>query len=181
MTKPWTHLYSKVLQSCRVFAMREELYRSPRTGQEHVFYLIDSPDWVNVIPLTADGKVILVKQYRFGTKEFSLEIPGGMLDQGDTPEGAASRELLEETGYTGDKPILLGIVHPNPAIHTNRCYTYLIKNAIFANAPRQDSTEDIEVQCAPLSEIPQLIREGKITHALVIAAFYWYFSLASSP
>jgi 8-oxo-dGTP pyrophosphatase MutT (NUDIX family) len=176
MTRPWTHLHSKVLQWCRVFTLREERYRSARTGQEHDFYLIDSPDWVNVIPLTRDGRVILVKQYRFGTRDFSLEIPGGMLDQGDTPAGAASRELLEETGYTGDEPILLGIVHPNPAIHTNRCYTYLIQNATFTNLPRQDSTEDVEVQCVPLSDIPQLIREGKITHALVIAAFYWYFS-----
>jgi 8-oxo-dGTP pyrophosphatase MutT (NUDIX family) len=176
MAKPWTLLDSKVLQSCRVFTLIDERYRSPRTGQEHVFYHIDSPDWVNVIPLTADGKVILVKQYRFGTKEFSLEIPGGMLDEGDTPASAASRELLEETGYAGDEPILLGTVHSNPAIHTNRCYTYLIENVTYQNPPRQDSTEDIEVQKIPLSEIPPLIRELKITHALVIAAFYWYFS-----
>jgi 8-oxo-dGTP pyrophosphatase MutT (NUDIX family) len=176
MARSWTLLNSKVLQSCRVFTMKIEHYLSPRTGKEHDFYLIDSPDWVNVIPLTADGKVILVKQYRFGTKAFSLEIPGGMIDPGDTPASAASRELLEETGYAGDEPILLGKVNPNPAIHTNRCYTYLIRNVTFQNPPRQDSTEDIEVQKVPLSEIPPLIREGKITHALVIAAFYWYFS-----
>jgi 8-oxo-dGTP pyrophosphatase MutT (NUDIX family) len=156
--------------------MKIEHYLSPRTGKEHDFYLIDSPDWVNVIPLTTDGKVILVKQYRFGTKEFSLEIPGGMIDEGDTPARAASRELLEETGYAGDEPILLGIVHPNPAIHTNRCYTYLIKNVAYQNSPKQDATEDIEVQRPHLSEIPRLIREEKITHALVITAFYWYFS-----
>ena len=176
MAQPWRLLNSKVLQSCRVFTMKIEQYLSPRTGQEHDFYLIDSPDWVNVIPLTDDGKVILVKQYRFGTKEFSLEIPGGMLDPGDTPASAASRELLEETGYAGDEPVLLGKVNPNPAIHTNRCYTYLIKNVTYRNPPSQDSTEDIEVQKVPLSEIPRLIHEGKITHALVIAAFYWYFS-----
>jgi 8-oxo-dGTP pyrophosphatase MutT (NUDIX family) len=178
MIQPWTFLDSKVLQSCRVFQLKNERYRSPRTGQEHEFYILDSSDWVNVVPLTADGKVILVKQYRFGTKELSLEIPGGMLDHGDTPARAASRELLEETGYAGDEPILLGKVNSNPAIHTNRCYTYLIRNVIFRNPPRQDTTEDIEVQKVPLSQIPQLIREGKITHALVIAAFYWFFSIA---
>ncbi len=175
MARSWTLLNSKVLQSCRVFTMKVERYLSPRTGQEHDFYLIDSPDWVNVIPLTAEGEVILVKQYRFGTKEFSLEIPGGMLDQGDTTVRAACRELLEETGYVGDEPVLLGNVHPNPAIQTNRCYTYLLKNVTYQNSPRQDATEDIEVQKVPLSEIPRLIREGKITHALVITAFYWYF------
>jgi ADP-ribose pyrophosphatase len=176
MGQPWKFLSSKILQSCRVFAMRNERYRSPRTGQEHDFYLIDSPDWVNVIPLTAEGKVILVKQFRFGTKEFSLEIPGGMLDEGDTPSGAAARELLEETGFAGDEPDFLGFVHPNPAIHTNRCYTYLIRNSVYKESPRQDSTEDIEVETVPLADIPKLIQEGIITHALVIAAFYWYFS-----
>jgi len=176
MGQPWTLLTSMILQSCRVFTVRNERYRSPRTLQEHDFYLIDSPDWVNVIPLTADGKVVLVKQFRFGTKEFSLEIPGGMLDEGDTPAGAAARELLEETGFAGNEPEFLGSVHPNPAIHTNRCYTYLIRNALFQTPPKQDSTEDVEVEIVPLADIPGLIQDGTITHALVVAAFYWYFS-----
>ena len=151
MSKPWTFLESKILQSCRIFTMKEERYRSPRTGQVHDFYLLES-------------------------NEFSLEIPGGMLDPGDDPANAASRELLEETGYAGDEPLLLGVVHPNPAIHTNRCHTYLIKNATFMNLPQPDSSKDIEVQSIPLAEIPWPIGEGKITHALVIAAFYWFFS-----
>jgi ADP-ribose pyrophosphatase len=176
MAQPWTFIRSKILQSCRVFSMRMERYRSPRTGQEHDFYLIDSPDWVNVIPITPNEEVILVKQFRFGIKEFSLEIPGGMLDDGDTPAGAAARELLEETGFAGDEPQFLGYVHPNPAIHTNQCYTYLIQNAVFKKPPQQDSTEDVEVEIVPLAQIPKLIREGAITHALVIAAFYWYYS-----
>jgi len=178
MSQRWSLLDSKTLQSCRVFTIKSELYRSPRTGKDHDFYLIDSTDWVNVIPLTAEEKVILVKQFRFGTKDFSLEIPGGMIEGQDTPAQAASRELLEETGYAGDEPLLLGVVHPNPAIHTNRCYTFLVRNAVFKNHLEQDSTEDIEVQTVSLSEIPRLISEGKITHALVIAAFYWYFSKA---
>ncbi|MCX5911435.1 MAG: NUDIX hydrolase [Deltaproteobacteria bacterium] len=176
MGQPWAFLTSKILQSCRVFTVRNERYRSPRTGQEHDFFLIDSPDWVNVIPLTGDGKVVLVKQFRFGTKDFSLEIPGGMLDDGDTPAGAAARELLEETGFAGDEPEFLGSVHPNPALQTNRCYTYLVRNAAFQKSPEQDSTEDVEVEIVPLKDIPKLIQEGVITHALVIAAFYWYFS-----
>jgi 8-oxo-dGTP pyrophosphatase MutT (NUDIX family) len=176
MGQPWAFLASVVLQSCRVFTVRKERYRSPRTGREHDFHLIDSPDWVNVIPLTEDGKVVLVKQFRFGIKESSLEIPGGMLEEGDTPAGAAMRELLEETGFGGDEPEYLGFVHPNPAIHTNRCYTYLVRNAAYRQPPKQDSTEDVEVEIVPLREIPGLIRSGAITHALVVAAFYWYFS-----
>ncbi|MDO8956319.1 MAG: NUDIX hydrolase, partial [Deltaproteobacteria bacterium] len=175
MSRSWKLLHAKIIQSCRIFSIKSERYRSPRSGKEHDFYLIDSVDWVNIIPLTSDEKVILVKQFRFGTKDFSLEIPGGMLDDGEPPAQAARRELLEETGYAGDEPILLGMVHPNPAIHTNRCYSYLIRNVTFSNPPQQDSTEDIEVQIVPLAEIPRLIRDGRITHALVIAAFYWYF------
>ena len=175
MAQPWTWISSKILTACRIFTVKQEIYRSPRTDKEHEFYLLDSGDWVNVIPLTSDEKVILVKQFRFGTKDFSLEIPGGMLDDGEPPAQAARRELLEETGYAGDEPILLGMVHPNPAIHTNRCYSYLIRNVTFNHPPRQDSTEDIEAQIVPLAEIPRLIRDGQITHALVIAAFYWYF------
>jgi 8-oxo-dGTP pyrophosphatase MutT (NUDIX family) len=180
MPHSWTFLYSKIIHACRIFTLKREGYRSPRTGKDHEFYLLNSSDWVNVIPRTADGRIILVKQYRMGTKDFSVEIPGGMLDEGDHPAGAAARELLEETGYAGEEPILLGVVHPNPAIQTNRCYTYLINNVVFKTPPQQDSTEDIEVQSAPLAHIPELIRKGKITHALVIAAFYWYFSSAAS-
>jgi 8-oxo-dGTP pyrophosphatase MutT (NUDIX family) len=157
-----------------------EGYRSPRTGKDHDFFLLDSFDWVNIIPLTADGRVILVKQYRLGTKDFSLEIPGGMLNEGEEPVGAAARELLEETGYAGEEPILLGVVDPNPALQTNRCYTYLINNVAFRTTPQQDSTEDIEVQSVPLADIPRLIHEGKITHALVIAAFFWYYTNTAS-
>lgn len=176
MIHPWQFLQAEVVNSCRVFEIIREKYLSPKTGKKHDFYLINSVDWVNVIPLTPEQEVILVKQYRFGTKDISLEIPGGMIDTGDTPAQAASRELLEETGFAGDEPILLGMVHPNPAIHTNRCYTYLIKNAVYQKFPQQESTEDIEVQILPLREIPHLIATGKITHALVIAAFYWFFS-----
>jgi len=176
MAKPWIWIESALLYSCRIFDLRKERYRSPRTGREHDFFLLHSGDWVNVIPLTSDEKIVMVRQYRMGTKAFSLEIPGGMVDAGDTPEGAARRELLEETGYAGEDPVLLGVVHPNPAIHTNRCYTYLIENVRYQTAPRQDATEDIEVQRVALAEIPSLIRDGKITHSLVITAFYWFFS-----
>ena len=180
MSQPWTFLHSKILYACRIFTLKKEGYRSPRTGKDHDFFLLDSADWVNIIPLTADGRVILVKQYRLGTKDFSLEIPGGMLNEGDDPAGAGARELLEETGYAGEEPILLGVVHPNPAMQTNRCYTYLINNVAFKTHPQLDSTEDIEVQSVPLTDIPRLIQEGKITHALVIAAFYWYYSNKAS-
>jgi ADP-ribose pyrophosphatase len=176
MIQPWTLLNSAAVFVCRIFTLKKESYRSPRTGNAHEFYILDCSDWVNIIPLTPDNEVILVRQYRLGTNQFSLEIPGGMADPGESSAEAAKRELLEETGYAGEEPELIGTVHPNPAIHTNRCHTYLVRNVVPRTQLRQDSTEDIEVQSVPLLQIPELIREGRITHALVVAAFYWYFS-----
>jgi 8-oxo-dGTP pyrophosphatase MutT (NUDIX family) len=104
-----------------------------------------------------------------------LEIPGGLVDPGDDPVAAALRELREETGYTADLAGPLGYVHPNPAIQNNRCYTYLAHHCLPAGDPQQDEKEDISVVLIPLSDIPRMIRDGVITHALVIAAFYRYF------
>jgi hypothetical protein len=78
-------------------------------------------------------------------------------------------------GYQAEEWVLLGTVHPNPAFLTNRCHTYLAKNVVRVKQQEQDEKEDIEVLLRPLEEIPSLIREKKITHALVLAAFYYFF------
>ncbi len=175
MTKPWPYIRSQSEQSYRVFSIRTDTAISPRTGIEHHFYIIESRDWVNIIPLTTDHQVVMVRQYRHGSREVTLEIPGGLLDPGDSPEGAAARELLEETGYQAEEYIKIGVVSPNPAIFSNRCYTFIARNIKKICDPMPDQTEDIEVVLVPLSDIPEMIRKGEIDHALVIAAFYWYF------
>jgi 8-oxo-dGTP pyrophosphatase MutT (NUDIX family) len=142
---------------------------------EHDFYIIESRDWINVIPLTADHRVVMIRQYRHGSKEVTLEIPGGLVDPGDTPEKAAARELMEETGYQAEELVQIGVVNPNPALFNNRCYTFIAQNAQKIRAPMPDQTEDIEVVLMPISDIQELISKGEIDHAMVIAAFYWYF------
>jgi 8-oxo-dGTP pyrophosphatase MutT (NUDIX family) len=122
----------------------------------------------------------MIRQYRHGSREVTLEIPGGLVDPGDTPEGAASRELLEETGYQAEEYVKIGVSNPNPAIFNNRCYTFMARNVTKVSDPRPDQTEDIEVVLIPLPEIPELIRKGKIDHAIVIAAFSWYFLRTNS-
>lgn len=136
------------------------------------FYVVTAPDWINVIPVTDDDRVILVRQYRFGVEGSTLEIPGGMCDDGEPPADAARRELREETGYEAGELELLGSVHPNPAIQNNRCHSFLAPGVRRAGAPDPDTDEAIEVVEVPLSEISGLIAGGKITHALVIAAFH---------
>jgi 8-oxo-dGTP pyrophosphatase MutT (NUDIX family) len=141
----------------------------------HDFYIIETRDWINIIPLIDDNKVVMIKQYRHGSREVTLEIPGGLVDPGDTPKRAAARELLEETGYQAKKWLKIGGVNPNPALFNNRCYTFLAQDIKKISDPTPDQTEDIEVVLIPLRKIPGLILGGEIDHAMVITAFAHYF------
>jgi len=172
---PWKLISSKKTESFRIFDIRTDRARSPRTDKEHDFYILESTDWVNVIPLTRQNEVILIRQYRHGIREITLEIPGGIIEQGDSPEEAAHRELFEETGYHASEMISLGSVHSNPAFLTNRTYTYLARDVFPTGRQDQDEKEDIEFVLMSLDEILSLIREGEITHSLILAAFYRFF------
>jgi len=128
------------------------------------------PDWVNVIALTPDHQLVLVRQFRFGIDGFSLEIPGGVMERGEEPLVAAQRELREETGYTGNGARVLGSVHPNPAIMNNRCHLVLVEDARRTDVLAWDHDEEIEVITAPVDEVYAWARSGRISHALVLDA-----------
>jgi 8-oxo-dGTP pyrophosphatase MutT (NUDIX family) len=161
-----------VLADCRVFRVRRDLSADPRDGREHDFYVVEAPDWINVIPVTADGRVVLIEQYRHGSRELSLEIPGGMMDPGESPEQTAARELLEETGYGGGELMFLGSTRPNPAIQNNWLHSYVARGVRFRHEPVAEGTEQTAVRLVELESVPRLICEGRIDHALVVAAFY---------
>ncbi len=170
----------------RILTIREDTVADPRNGAEHPRVIIESTDWVNIIPVTLDDQVVLVRQFRFGIWANSLEIPGGMVDPGESPAQAAVRELKEETGYVPGRVIPLGFVHPNPAMQTNRCYSYLALGCHLAGESTLDAGEDIEVVLRSRKELPELLRSGEITHSLVVAAFlkerlFWDAELSEKP
>jgi len=169
--RPWTRLRSGAPVDYRVIKVREEWVGDPRNGSEHHRVVIDAPDWVNVIPVAADGRVVLIRQFRIGVWSNTLEIPGGIVEPGEKPIDAASRELEEETGYRPAQIELLGFVHPNPALQSNRCYSFIATGCKKVHGGKQDSGEDIIAELVRPAEIPGLIRSAQITHALVVAAF----------
>jgi ADP-ribose pyrophosphatase len=143
----------------------------PRTGEPKQFSLIECVDWVNVIALTPDDRVVLIRQYRAGLDAVCLEIPGGMVDPGEDAATAAARELEEETGYTAPRWRPLGVVAPNPAIQNNRLHSFLALDAVPTTAPRPDGGEVLSLELAPLATVRAMLRDGRIDHALVLAAF----------
>ena len=171
--QPWRVQSSEKLVDCRIFTVRKDVTVNPRTGQPHEMFILEQPNWVNVIPLTADQQVIMVEQWRHGTRSVHLETPGGLMDAGETPEQSARRELREETGYDADEFVRLGTVHPNPAIQTNQQHYVLAKNCRKTAEPSLDHAEDIRVKLVPLVNVPAMIESGEITHGIVIGGFYW--------
>lgn len=172
MTK-WTTLNTEVMLDHPVLRVeRQKRQKGPLTGD---IVVLHSPDWVNVVPLTSEGKVVLIRQWRHGSQQPALEIPGGLVDPGETPRQAGARELAEETGYQARELVYLGKVNPNPALFSNTCHTYLGVDAVLKGPPRLEESEEIEVLTVDQDELPALIKDGQIDHCIVIAAltFFW--------
>jgi 8-oxo-dGTP pyrophosphatase MutT (NUDIX family) len=169
--EPWEILESSVLHETSVFTLERELCRHPRSGVVHPFYVIDVDDWVNILPITPGGEVVLLRQWRQGLKDFCIEIPGGMADAGEAPADAAARELREETGYGFARLLSLGSVTTNPAIQNNRCWLYVAAGARPEGEATPEETEDIEVFTVPLAEALRMVDDGRIDHTMVLNTF----------
>ena len=175
MIKNWPILSSLQSLSCGIFSVRTDKTRSPKNGKIYDFYVIETNPWVNVIPITEDNKVVMVKQFRHGIKGITLEIPGGLVDPGYTPKEAGKKELLEETGYESESFELIGRIFPQPAIQNNECFIYLAQNVIKTHPLNLEETEDIETVLVPIENISKMIKKGEIKHGIVITAFFFYY------
>ncbi len=150
--------------------------KNPETGLTSQFVMLDSPDWVNIIPVTVENKIVMIEQYRHGTDSITLELPGGMVEQGEMFIDAARRECLEETGFEGNGiPEKIGEVFPNPAFMNNKCTTFLWRECVKVSEQNLDHDELIKIKEFSFKEVKSLIENGVIRHAIILNAFFFLF------
>jgi 8-oxo-dGTP pyrophosphatase MutT (NUDIX family) len=167
LIQDWTILNRNRIADFKIFQIEKKQVRSPRTGEIREIQAIRSPGWVLVLGLTPQAEVVMVRQYRHGTEQICLELPGGLVDADDASAAlSAQRELLEETGYKAQELELMGECFPQPAILSNRCFFYLARN---------DAGEDIEVLTVPLKSISSKIETKEINHGMVLLAFFFFW------
>lgn len=179
MTSPyqpqrWRKLDSRTVASTRIFDVESVDFQHPDHAEPRDFFVINAPDWVNVVALTPQEELVLVRQFRFGTNDLSLETPGGVVDAGEDPLVTGVRELREETGFVGTSARVLAVVHPNPAIQSNRCHIVFIEGAEQSAALAWDPNEEFEILVVPVAEALARAQRGEITHALALNALFYF-------
>jgi 8-oxo-dGTP pyrophosphatase MutT (NUDIX family) len=172
--KSWREIGSEKLLDCRIVQIYRSTVVSPYTGAAHEFAQIRSVDWVQIIPITVAGELVMVRQYRAGPRAMTLEIPGGLLDPGEDPAVAAARECLEETGYAVKAIHAMGSMNPNPALFTNRLHSFYALDAERVASIKNEHTEHTEAVLVPLGELEGMLRAGHIDHSLVAATLWRY-------
>lgn len=181
MNSNWEKIDGRLVADHTIFRVRHDLYRRKSDGLTHEFVVVECPDWVNIVALTRDDRVILVRQFRHGLDNLTWEIPGGVLEPGESPQEGALRELREETGYLPEHMAAIGIIHPNPAYQMNICHVFLATGCYLAGNQHLDPTEEVELGLFPLGEVLSMVSRGEITHSLVLSALLHLLLNRCSP
>ena len=169
----WKVLESKTLFSEPWFTVRKDICQLPNGKKHEAYYILEYPDWATAFALTLDNKVVMVRQYRHGLGEISVELPGGVIDKGETAEQAIRRELKEETGYAFDSVEEIGMVAPNPATSTNYMHMFIAKGGKKVAGQNLDATEDVEVLIVSIDELKKMLRENKIVQSLHCTCIFY--------
>jgi len=177
----WSEVGRKKVFNCKVLSVWESYCKSPESqpnhGEPQVFTVIDAVDWVIVVPVLnkPEGKqFVMVRQWRHGSQSLSLEFPGGVMEHGETPEEAAERELLEETGYKAEKIEKLGEFSPNPAIMSNKIHFFLAENLSGNGKQCLDDDEYIEITAVDTTEVFRGMGKKPYINALMGTALILY-------
>lgn len=174
MHKEWQQLGANYIHRETWFSLRSDKVLKGNGEEMNPYYVFEFSDWVTVLPVTTDGKVILVKQYRYALGVWSIEIPGGIMDPHETnPEEAAKRELLEETGYSCGKIEQVAVVATNPATQNNRMYCYLATNCTLTHDTSWDENEEIELMVVSLEELKAMLRDNQIIQSLHVSSILY--------
>ncbi len=164
-----------------LFEKRIDRLRNPRNGKVFERLVLESVDWVNVVALDADGRSLMIRQYRFGVGYTTLETPGGMVDPGEDSKTAAARELLEETGFASDNWSYLGAVEPNPAFHNHLCHHWLAQDVYRAQTQNLGDGESIALEFMTEEQVRAAVVSGELKHALALSALSRVFPVWPMP
>ncbi len=166
----WERLSSERLVETPYFALRSDRLRLPDGSVKDPYYVIERPDAAIVFPLTDAGEVVLVRQYRPAIERIELGLPAGLVEEGEEPEKAARRELLEETGYAGGEWEFLGALASSPSLKDNWAHLYLARGVERASPPQPDEYERVEISLVPVGELLSKIFAGEIVSSSGVAA-----------
>ncbi|MBC1242160.1 NUDIX hydrolase [Nostoc sp. 2RC] len=170
----WTLLNSQYLVRDKWLTLRADTCQMPEEKIVEPYYVFEYPTWVNVIAITKNEEVVLVKQYRHGIQKTVLELPGGSMDLEDSsPMAAAKRELLEESGYTSDNFVETGVISANSATHNNLIYCFLATNVELVADLNLDITEKIDVILLPLEKLIRDINAGILLQSFHISSLFF--------
>lgn len=155
--------------------VRKDDISLPDGRENPEYYVLEYPDWVNIIAIDSDGCFLLERQWRHAAATVSTEIPAGVIEQGETPLEAAKRELAEETGCSGGEWEEIMKLYPNPGLMNNVCHCFLARGVEKTAGQHLDDTEDLEVFTATEQEVKNMLESGRFMQAMMAAPLWKYF------